>query len=302
MTRKEKERRLDKLVRQWKTTPPEGNEACRQAVRDELFILFFDLYDDQEGSQDVLDVFEATVKNYDPEKGFPFTHYVNRTMKYRRKDKTIPDTVIIQTAEGKTEIPVSYTDMEQVDRPVIHEGGKTTVRSSMNTEEMENTVLLESLYDDLTALILNFAGRHQGKNASPQRLLWYRLFYTEDMTFSWKERQFRYLHERDVFQALYQPYLDYYMSCPCHSGKEVAATPLKPYEEVVPDCKETERGHETKIPVPADVSLNYLRRVEGISKGVSKTNRANLLNGYDDSKTGKHITGYREEVRDIVKN
>ena len=303
--RAEKERRLNELVMRWKTTPSEGNEALRQALWTELFVLFFELYDKKgplKESQEVLNVFETTVKHYDPDRGFPYTHYVNRMMKYRWKDKTIPDTITIHTAEGKAEIPVSYTDMEQADRPIIHEGGKTTVRLSMNPAEMETAVLLESLYDDLTALILNFARRHQGKNASPQRLLWYRLFYTEDMTLSWKERQFRCLHERDVFQALYQPYLDYYMSRPCHSGDEVAATPLKRYGEVVPDCKETERGQETKVPLPADVSLNYLRRVEGISRGVSKTNRANLLNGYNDSKTGKHITGYREEVRDILKN
>lgn len=305
MTRTEKERRLDELVRQWKTTPPEGNEARRQALWAELFMLFFKLYDEDgplKNSQDVLNVFETTVKNYDPDRGIPYTHYVNKMMKYRWKDKITPDTVTIRTAEGKAEVPVSFTDMETADRPVVHEGGKITVRLPVKSDEMEQDVAFESLYEDLTALILNFAECRRGKAASPQRLLWYRLFYTEDMTFSWKERRFRYLHERDVFQALYQPYLDYYMSRPCHSGDEVAATPLKRYGEVVPSCQTSERWLETKVPLPADVSLNYLRRVEGISKGVSKSNRANLLNGYDDSKTGKHIAGYREEVRAIVKS
>ena len=120
---------------------------------------------------------------------------------------------------------------------------------------------------ELTAQVLNFAQRHQGQAANERRREWFRLFYTEDMTQALKLMPLTFLHERDVFQAMKLPYLDYYMAKICRTGPQIAVTPLKPYSAVVPQRAGTDT--ETPVPLPADVSLSYKRLCGGERVGAS---------------------------------
>ena len=115
--------------------------------------------------------------------------------------------------------------------------------------------------------MLNFAQRHQGQAANERRREWFRLFYTEDMTQALKLMPLTFLHERDVFQAMKLPYLDYYMAKICRTGPQIAAAPLKPYSAVVPERAGTDT--ETPVPLPADVSLSYKRLCGGERVGAS---------------------------------
>lgn len=270
--RKAKEARLDEVVLQAKSLPVTGDETRLLSLRNEAFVLFFELYDTEDdlshtdGTNYVLDVFESTMRLFDPSKGVPYTHYVNFTMK-RRKIVKIP-----LTDEGEP-IAIASIDAKRYDS----DGSPMANQIEDRTEEdPEKSGLFDSLYVELTSSILHFAERHTGRSNNAKRLSWYKIFYTEDMTYTWKMRAVRFIHERDVFSALDSGYLDYYMSQKCRKGEEVAKTPLKKYEDVVPAAKGNKE--ETPVPLPADVSIAYLN-TQSFS-GASRTNRSNYMGDY----------------------
>ena len=146
---------------------------------------------------------------------------------------------------------------------------------------LESNGRIEMLISELTASILNFSARHSGKQDNEIRRFWYRLFYTEDMTLAWKKINLHVQHERDIFNALCQHYLDYYMTAPCRTGDEVCLTPLKPYGDVVEDSPN--RRKETPVPIPADVSIGFIHRT---TTGITATRptRSNFHSDYKKEK------------------
>ena len=278
--RKAKEARLNEVVLQWKTTPQEGNEVLLGSLWNEIFILFFELYDNQNnndleyrsGTNYVLDVFERTIRLYDPNKGFPFSHYAASSIKGALRNK-LPKGIEVSIYEDESSSDDSVTREDDL--------------LDSNAENVEGIALFNAMSAELAAIILDFASRQSKKN-NQTRLLWYRMFYTEDMTFAWKElKTIPYAHDRDIFAAIEQSYLDYYMMKKCRTGQEVSRTHLKPYEEVVPSA--TGNKDETPIPIPADVSLCYLEK-SSIS-GATRSNRSNFRKEF------KKVKG--EVVRDF---
>lgn len=285
MVDERKEARLNEAVLQWKSLPREGNRAALAALRNEIWILAFELYDPKPGkfrsrgsntarefdraSMIFLDVFVEVMEKYSPEKG-PFSNYLffllkRRTISAYRTDQ-------IYTPEGDSIDAITETD----DGIIIE--GLTPV--APEDQEPEVRAMLNDLFAELTAMVLNFSERHSGRSNNETRKMWYRLFYTEDMTLAAQTAELSTSHERDIFAAMKLPYLDYYMSKKCRALRQLAHTPLKPYEESVPERKG--RTEETPLPLPADVSLSYLKICENISAGAGA--RSNQLNIYKTEK------------------
>lgn len=267
MERDAREARLDRAAEQWARLAPEGNEAIRQGLYGEMFELSFALYD-KNGEMWMLDAFQEAAEKFDPDRT-PFSHYLSHLLKKRAVDafrydqRHSPAGLSLDTPVGE--------DRETSLGELLEDTGARTA---------EEAIRLEAPFLELTSMILNFAQLHQGRSANETRRNWYRLFYTEDMTLALKSVELNFLHERDVFAAMKQAYLDYYMSAPCTTGVEVRTTPLRPYGQVVPErAGETE---ETPLPIPADVSLSYLRLREGTQAGAST--RSNQLKFYREEK------------------
>ena len=200
-----------------------------------------------------------------------FSNYLSTLLKGRRTDRFRYD--------GR-----HAPSGESLDAPVSASEDNTLTLGDVLSSETgapESGMIFESTYVELTAMVLNFAQNHTGRQANENRRKWYQIFFTEDMTETSKTHPFAFGHERDIFKAMLLPYLDYYMSRRCRTGKEIALAPLKPYGEVGP-AREGNRV-ETAVPLPADVSLAYLALCEGISAKPSA--RSNQLKFY------------REEVR-----
>ena len=159
--------------------------------------------------------------------------------------------------------------MDSLDQPVGEEETASLgdICAAPDDTRPELRCEAEAPLAELTAQVLNFAQRHQGQAANERRREWFRLFYTEDMTQALKLMPLTFLHERDVFQAMKLPYLDYYMAKICRTGPQIAAAPLKPYSAVVPERAGTDT--ETPVPLPADVSLSYKRLCGGERVGAS---------------------------------
>lgn len=267
MDRKSLEKRLDQIAVQWVQTKREGNEALRQSLYAEIFELSFRL-NDKSGEMWVLDAFLEATEKFEPEHGL-FSHYLSHILHKRKIDAY---------RYAQRHCPVSSS----LDNPCGEDGKGSMGGMIAGAEdpEPEHILQYEHPFIELTSMILNFAQCHHGKQANETRRSWYRIFYTEDMTLAIKHREFHFLHERDVFAAMSQSYLDYYMSAPCITIKQVQMTPLRLYCEVVPE-REGE-NQETPLPIPGDVSLCYLRIKQGIS--VEMSARSNQKKYYKKEK------------------
>ncbi len=276
--RKEKEKRLNEVALQWKSLPPEGNEAVIVALRNEMWLLSFELYDPkqenfrskgpnadreyQAASKTFLDVFEEVSQKYLPENG-EFSHYLSHVFKlrqistYRKESRTAPTGVSIESG---------------------NEDGSNIELPSTRVSNPEVLAMLNARFAELGAMILNFSLTK--KKDSETRRMWYRLFFTEEMTLAAKTMELSVIHERDIFKAMKLSYLDYYMSKKCRTLRNITYTPLKPYGDVVPKKKDVRA--EPKLPLPADISLNYLQICEGITKG--DTARSEQLKNYNNDK------------------
>lgn len=273
--RKEKERRLNLAALSWKTISPEGNEDRIKSLYEQVFILSFELFDKpykQKNGQIIendpmvfMKVFEEARERYEPDKG-PFSNYLSMLISKRSIDQKRHDNLHAPAGDSLY-APVSAS-----------EDNDLTLADVISSEESgtESGVMFENLYVELTALVLNFSENHTGRQANETRRKWYRIFFTEDMTETYKTHHFNFSKEREIFRAILLPYLDYYMSRRCRTGKDVAMTALKPYCEVVSARKD--KMEETEVPLPADVSLAYLELCEGVSATPSA--RSNQLKFY----------------------
>lgn len=257
----EKEKRLNEIAVQIKTIEPSCGE--RANLRNELFLLAFDLYDDT--SNAFLDSLLEACKKYEPERG-PFSYYLKFLHAKRSKDHVRSDQRHAPNADS-------------LDAAVSDENSLTLgdFVADQNADDPGQISRLDGKLADLTAQILNFTKRHNGKAANETRQSWFRMFYTEDMTLVSKEWPANLLHERDVFAAMDLQYLDYYMLRVCRKINEISVSPLKPYHEVV---SAQESMEETPLPIKADVSLAFWEICRGVKNGASA--RSNQHRFYDD--------------------
>lgn len=271
--RKRLEEQLDETARLWKSEPQEGNEAAAQARRNQIWLLVFQLYDresqaDASGQKAtaVINAMEEALARYTPEAG-AFSHYFSYLLKRREMDAYRYDERHAPSGDS-------------LDRPISEESGLTLgdALTAKPETEPEAVIEVDGLFAELTSLILNFSARRD-RAGNDTRRMWYRLFYTEDMTQAMKTRLIRFAHQRDIFAAMETGYLDYYMTAVCRDGQAVMDTPLKRCCDVMPESGDT---REIPFPFPAGVSITYLKTRKGISVGGSA--RSNQLSAYRGEK------------------
>jgi hypothetical protein len=263
----EREQQLNEKVLRWKAEAL--SDSDRDVLRNEIFILVFQLYD-KDNSLIFVETLVEALQKYDPAKG-PFSHYFKFLLKKRSTDAY---------RQSEKHAPAAFS----LDAPFPEDNGLTLMDFVEDPRaEIEGTgATVGYVYDELTAQILNFAERRTGRENNEKRRMWYRIFYTEDITNAAKSVRLNLWHERDAFSAMELAYLDYYMQKPCRTLRQIEDVPLKPYQEVVPDRSAELRDQETPIPIPADVSIAYLDLCKHIQVG--KTARSNQLKFYKEEK------------------
>lgn len=259
------EKRMDEAARSYVSMEETGNEAARQALYLELFELWYRLFDNTDKS--ALDAFEEALRRYQPEKG-AFSHYLSFLMNRRKTD-------------ANKALKSRNIQILSMDAPMGEEDATLSdFIADPSAAKPEERAEWDEALVELTALVLDFSERHRGKAGNETRRNWYRLFFTEDMTFAAKSVPLRLTHERDVFSAMKLAYLDYYMSAPCRDLASLLRTALRPYGETVPE-RSGEEG-ETPVPIPADVCLSYLKRCEKVQAGAAA--RSNQMKFYKEEK------------------
>ena len=240
-TRSAKENQLNEAARRLKS---EGlSDGERIALSMKVWELAFELLDDK--STAFVKAFAEACERFDPART-EFYNYLKYLRKKRREDAN-------RARKRHDQIALS------LDAPISEENELTLedVVADIKAQDSGAVNRLNGKLAELTAMILNFAQRHTGKSANETRRRWYRMFYTEDMTWIAQEVCVDIQRERDVFTAMELDYLDYYMVKKCRCLEAIRIGEMKPYHEVVP----TESSMEcTSIPLPANVSLAYWER------------------------------------------
>ena len=250
--RKEKEKRFDEVARMWKAEAAE-NQAVREALRNELFALGFELYDDKS------DAFITTFVNffqtkYDPRKG-DASHYFSYVMSRRKhggeNKKPRESGLETNTEDGKSEESAALV--------------KAEMEAWENGSSVEAGVDADDTLISLLSLILALPERLEGRANNPKKITYYRMFFTDGVVAAVhdmpkRSELGRYIrHERDLFRAFQTRFLDFFMRERCRSIADVADCEVKRYGELVPGAPMEHPGH----PLPNDVYRSYLNRYEG---------------------------------------
>lgn len=267
--KKRAEARINETARAWKAAEAiPGNEGEALKLRNDVWTWADSLFNPNK-TEDITDTIISAIFHFDPDKG-EFCHYLSFILPLRKKEQAKKASI-----QAENEISLS-TPLSSGD------GGAFTLADVILSDtdmerEAESRANTSSLLVEMTSLVLDFYGRHTGHAANEGRRMWYRLFFTEDVTYVCKDEPDLLKHPRDVFQAMDLDYLDYYMSAPCRTPEDVGRTPLKPYCQVVPDSgNESAAWLETSF--PGDVSLFYLLKTTGTRPGRSA--RSNQLRSF----------------------
>ena len=274
--RKEKERRLDQVALRWKTTPPEGNEAVIESLRQQVFTLSFELFDSDYHAMAFMDAFEEAYQKYDAAKG-DFTKYLSKLLKGRKTDHFRYDSRHAPSGDSLDE-PVPSTE----------DNGRTKGDEIPSPKsDLESGVMFDASVLDLMTLMLNLETRLDGKKNNPTRINYYRLFFTDEVadiirfSNSVEIKAFT-RRERDLFKVLKVSFLNFCMrnSCNCVEdiwyndwkllGQIVKGKPMEPPKKMVEN--KNRNGKKRKMLerfLPLDVYTTYLKQVENHPIGTS---------------------------------
>ena len=250
--RREKEARFDEVARMWKTEAAE-NQAVREALRNELFALGFELYDDKS------DAFVTTFVNffqtkYDPQRG-DASHYFSYTMSRRKHDDE-------NKKPRESGLETNVEDGKNVENAALI---KTEVEDWENGGSVEAGVDADDTLVSLLSLILTLPERLEGRANNPKKMTYYRMFFTDGVVAAVHDMPKRsglgrYIrHERDLFRAFQLRFLDFFMRERCRNIVDVADCEVKRYGELVAGAPMEHPGH----PLPNDVYRKYLNSYEG---------------------------------------
>ena len=145
-------------------------------------------------------------------------------------------------------------------------------------------VMLNAAMVELIALMLRLPQELRGRANNPQRLNYFRMFFTDSVAdiaqnqegiSSLEER------ERDLFQVLQLAFLDFFQTQTCRTVAQLRGSRNKPYGQLVPGRPMTDPGH----PLPNDVYCAYFEGREGTRIGASALSNQRaaykeLLEGY----------------------
>lgn len=247
--------RLEALCTRWAALGPE-DQGRKLDLENEIFMLVYDLFPGEENAEAVSEVFIQNWKHFDPAKGSAYGFFAGRIRwrkndryEARRKDEenTVPDTV---PAGGGEDI------------------SRTANLPAGPGSDPEELVKLDGALCELLSLILDLRTRLQGRANNPARRNYFRMFFTDNVAAGLHDAPAPDIfarRERDLFAALKLEFLDFFMAESCRTVSELCASPLKPYGALV----EGRDMVETKLPLPGDVYVSYLDRVEHTKAGLS---------------------------------
>lgn len=138
----------------------------------------------------------------------------------------------------------------------------TTRLETLEGAADEYPELSAELETELLALAVRFPERLHGHAKNPEKLNYYRMFLTDNVSKGLRDmtlRVDRIKNEKELLDAMKTEFLDYYKLRACRTAAEIRDCPLKTWGELVSGRP----AEEPDQPLPNDVYLAYLNEREG---------------------------------------
>lgn len=272
MTEKKRDQllqRLNQLGKDWGELRPEGDESVRQALTEEIFCTICEMFSGDHAAMEAISVFFlGDWPKFDP-KLSELGEFVKSRIKLRARDAYKRDTSGRYTSvedPNTGETKRKYVSLRSLDVPAGEDDALTGLDTLAAGSETDPYTQLA--FDDtacqLLLLMAELPQRLEGRANNPARRNYFRLFFTDGVATALQSGPvpdtFR-KRENDLIHAVKLPFLDYFMIDLCRTADEIAASATRPFCQVVEG-----RGPErTPLPLPNDVYIAYLDRVEGYS-------------------------------------
>lgn len=244
---------LEQLCAEWAALGPEDG-GRKLNLQGQIFELVFLLFPGRE--EWITSVFLSDWNRFDPAKGSAYGFFADRSKKRmidaKRTDSEYSKHIIsdtVQTDDGE--------EVSLLDKLPDEQGGDPGERMRMDAEVCA-----------LIAAMLELPQRLQGRANNLTRHNYFRMFYTDGVVTSLRNcpvREILRKRQRDMLAAMKLEFLDYFMAEQCRTVDRIADSPLKAYGELV----EGREMEETDLPLPGDVYVSYLDRVEHTKVGLS---------------------------------
>ena len=260
--------RLNQLGKQWPNVKEHGSPEERTNTQSEIFLLISRLFPQR---LDALGSFFLTDwKHYSPEKSDLYSFCAYR-LAFRERDQYFQDQGWLRPKKanpetGQTERVVLRPKSIQ---EKVSDDGNAEWQDQLPAPERdapEANVFANSRLVQLLTLMLRLPQELKGRANNPQKLNYYRMFFTDsiaDIAQTMDEISSLEERERDLFQVLHLPFLDYFQIQICRTVAQLRVSCSKPYGELIPGRPMADPGH----PLPNDVYCAYLEQHDGIQVG-----------------------------------
>lgn len=254
--------KLERLCLIWRDLDP-ADSAVRTSLNFELTSVLMELFPGEDALEALGAFWLMDINKYDPQKG-SFRGFVKARLKLRKEDIDREDGIKPkggQKDERRVESLDASIGKDQEETRISRLEDETAVSGQGELEAEERV-------RELIALILLLPQRLSGKANNPNRVNYFRMFFTDGsvaVLFDSVKRPYL-AHERDLFAAMKLPFLDFFMKDTCRSVEDILRSDLKEYGRMV-------KGQPMTVPrqpLPNDVYVEYLNTQEGMElKSVS---------------------------------
>lgn len=250
---------LNSLAQEWYELPSPGNEAKKQSMEERLFAGVLELLPQRK--VDALGIFWLKDwKNFDPGKG-SFAGFVNerlvwwaKTIKRQDLDKGRKQITDPDTGEKKTRWVSRNTSLNA---PIGDEEEAGELEEMIPDPPREQERIVAGML--LLALALKLQNQLSSTKGEQKR--YFPLFFTDGVTHLIQETgsfDLNAREEKEIFSSIRLPFLDFFTMRECRSLAALSQTRMKPYGALV----EKRPMKETDLPLPNDVFMAYLKKIE----------------------------------------
>ena len=256
---------VDRLAAEWYATPAgEEHAAEKQKLLEECLGLSYSLL-----SGPLLDglgdFWEHDFQRFDPALS-PFSKFLLSRLKLRVRDGVREDLGLRRVKQDGETVTVGTASLDALIEEDADGDMARQVRDPRAEEALEEVFLDERAYECL-ALILDLPNKLQGKANNPEKIGYYRMFFTDGVTDYIRSGYGRvfFAHEGDLFRAAKLPFLDFFLDRVCRTVSNLASSETRLYGQLV----EGRPDEPVEQPLPQDVYRSYLAREEGRKAGLS---------------------------------
>ena len=265
----ERKDRLNALGERWAAIREQGEFNEKENVKAEIYELAFQLFPQY---VDVMGIFfEKEWPHFDPQKGSLYGFFAAR-LKLRKQSNDWWEQGIRRKVRKD---PKTGKDMVEKIIPISLQQ-KVDTEGDIELEDFEVSQIgipedraqTDEVAYELLMTILTLPELLHGRANNPQRLMYFRMFFTDSVTDIIRTQQtptYFVEHERDLFQAMQIPFLDFFAAQTCRTVREIQNSWNKLYGEIVSGRPMEELEH----PLPGDIYCAYLERNEEIQIGLS---------------------------------